>query len=793
MRLLAVTSPDTLPDACALVRSWREVGAPGSPATVVLTHGRHTRTQVDDVDIRTTATLGIADELLGRLRLALGPDELAWALAPFAIMDALRGASPIMFVRPGGLFLSAATPELAEMAQGPVNLFRLRTRSGGATSTQAVGEALADPFTFLSFGLFTKESRSWLEDWCSAVSQLAFEIAPGDVRLNRAVFRGLLLDERIHWHSNPRIDASAWNIDERCVHPSSTGLFINGEPGCFLRVRELLDRRLTERLSTDPSSSASEFLGGIGRLDSVCQAYQSSVAEYAAQLPAMPPSDLVLSDSTVFNAQMRACYAAYLRDTQLTADPPPPSIVDDEDEHFLNWAKTRIGPETDVTHWMVACWLVRPDLQAAVRDPLGIGNEYLAAWARTHGTAEGYVPQQWLPARPTHRAARRLSKPNRAGCNLFGYVGSDLGLGQLARNLARAVEVYDPQLDVVASRRNSSPAHMGRTAIAPSVQGTGDINLIVVNPDQFQRWLVDVGPSQLASRYNIGVWAWELEEVPAQFHKALEYVDEVWAISTFVRDAINAATDKPVMTLPVPVAAGDRVSGDTLPELDRLGGDDYFLFAFDFLSDYERKNPEAVLRAHQLAFEDSGPWLVIKCMNARKRPLQAARLRGLAHDRRRVLILERALPEEELALLIHSSLGFVSLHRSEGFGLTIAESMARSKPAVATAYSGNLDFMTSQNSFLVPYTMSRIPENSAYSSDGKWAEPDLGVAAHYMRYIVEHPDESATVAARGRRTITDLYSFEAAADFVGQRLDHLRPAIRSRRSAFRRLLRRLPH
>ena len=36
---------------------------------------------------------------------------------------------------------------------------------------------------------------------------------------------------------------------------------------------------------------------------------------------------------------------------------------------------------------------------------------------------------------------------------------------------------------------------------------------------------------------------------------------------------------------------------------------------------------------------------------------------------------------------------FVSLHRSEGFGLGMAQSMYLGKPVIATGYSGNMDFM----------------------------------------------------------------------------------------------------
>ena len=70
---------------------------------------------------------------------------------------------------------------------------------------------------------------------------------------------------------------------------------------------------------------------------------------------------------------------------------------------------------------------------------------------------------------------------------------------------------------------------------------------------------------------------------------------------------------------------------------------------------------------------------------------------------------------------------YVSLHRSEGLGLTMAESMVLGKPVIATAYSGNLDFMTEENSFLVPYSWTEVPRGAGpYPAGARWAEPDSG-------------------------------------------------------------------
>ena len=135
-----------------------------------------------------------------------------------------------------------------------------------------------------------------------------------------------------------------------------------------------------------------------------------------------------------------------------------------------------------------------------------------------------------------------------------------------------------------------------------------------------------------------------------------------------------------------------------------------------------------------------GPVLVIKSINAGQRPAEAERLRLRAAAERDVLLMENYLDTTERDALMALCDCYVSLHRSEGLGLTMAEAMAWGKPVIATGYSGNLQFMTDENSFLVPWVPAVIPAGAEpYPAGGTWADPDLDAAARMMRSVIEDP------------------------------------------------------
>ena len=196
---------------------------------------------------------------------------------------------------------------------------------------------------------------------------------------------------------------------------------------------------------------------------------------------------------------------------------------------------------------------------------------------------------------------------------------------------------------------------------------------------------------------------------------------------------------------------------------------------FDYLSTIQRKNPVGLIEAFKRAFAPGeGPQLLIKTINAPLRPLAEEEVLWAADGRPDIHVLDRSLTPEELEGLMSACDCYVSLHRSEGFGLTLAEAMSIGKPVIGTGYSGNVDFMNPENSFLVDYTIGRVgPECEIYPPDGEWADPSVEHAAQLMRAVYDDPAEAARRGARAADDIARMLSPEATGAAMRRRLEEL--------------------
>jgi len=156
-------------------------------------------------------------------------------------------------------------------------------------------------------------------------------------------------------------------------------------------------------------------------------------------------------------------------------------------------------------------------------------------------------------------------------------------------------------------------------------------------------------------------------------------------------------------------------------------------------------------------------------------------LREAAGDRSDILIIDTYFSPDEKNALLRLCDCYVSLHRSEGLGLTMAEAMALGKPVIATGYSGNLHFMRAENSYLVNYVMSRVPAGcDPYPETASWAEPDLDEAAHFMREVSERPADSRTRAERGRADVLQRHNLQTSGAAIAARLERIRGQMRER-------------
>ncbi|WP_240905556.1 glycosyltransferase [Thiorhodococcus mannitoliphagus] len=293
-------------------------------------------------------------------------------------------------------------------------------------------------------------------------------------------------------------------------------------------------------------------------------------------------------------------------------------------------------------------------------------------------------------------------------------------------------------------------------------------NLCVLNADEMIPARNHLGTDLFDGGYNIGYWAWELSNFPEAWLPSLDVVDEVWAPSRFIQQAVAAKTSRPVVRMPLIVEPEDvqmerQYFG--LPERCFL-----FLFFFDFSSFIARKNPWAVIDAFRRAFpETSGDevGLVIKLNGGQLRPEDYQEF--LARDEIRrpgIWIIDEVLSDPEIRGLMGCCDAFVSLHRAEGFGRGPAEAMYYGKPVIATGYSGNLDFCNELNACVVDYRLVPVLDGEYPHGDGQiWADADVEQASWYMRKLVAEPDYGARIGACGAETIRMLNSSAA----VGQR------------------------
>jgi glycosyltransferase involved in cell wall biosynthesis len=276
--------------------------------------------------------------------------------------------------------------------------------------------------------------------------------------------------------------------------------------------------------------------------------------------------------------------------------------------------------------------------------------------------------------------------------------------------------------------------------------------------------------------YRIVCWSWEVEEFPpAAVEGAAGLASEVWTVSEFcARSVRRAMPGVPVHTMPV-VIPPSPVEWRPRADFGLPDGRFLFLFAFDMASGMERKNPLGLIRAFRLAFAPAEPvHLALKVSRGREHPNEFARLAREA-DAAGVTVIDRVVPRPEVQSLLAACDSYVSLHRSEGFGMTMAEAMLLGKPTIATGYSGNLDFMTAENSYLVDaHRVSLDRDCPPYAKGCTWSEPSVEHAARLMRQVYERRDEALAVAARGRAAVEAGLSPAAVARRMLARINDIR-------------------
>jgi glycosyltransferase involved in cell wall biosynthesis len=577
---------------------------------------------------------------------------------------------------------------------------------------------------------------------------------------------------------SPGFACSYQTLDPKTFEAAADGYKVDGGPLRSFDFRGYDPHKphlLSKYLGLEPHILLSEYPA----LARFCEEYRANLLRNAVgrSLRLSSPFDYMASGLRIED-RMRRLYSDALERFRRDGTPEPPSPFGPQgEEGFVRWLNeplTQSGPT--VTRYMLAVLDDRPDVKQVVVEPLGADAAAFRHWYQLYGRQELELP---LVVAPDDAGANKSNSPESANprtpaINVAGYFRAELGLGGAARSILSALEAAGIPFNTVSfgatANRQEHPFSERRADGPPA-----DINLVCVNPDQFPRFAEETGPELRQGRYTIGVWFWEVEDFPRTFHGAFNYVDEVWVASDFMRETFLKVSRKPVFKYRLPIK---------IPEVDRalsradlgLPAKFTFLFSFDFLSVLERKNPLGLISAFTEAFPDgAGPALVIKTINGDKRLLEMEKLRYAARGRSDIILKDSYLSPIENSTLTALADCYVSLHRSEGFGLTMAEAMALGKPTIATGYSGNLDFMTPENSYLCPYRLCPVGlEREPYPAASQWAEPDTAAAAQLLRAVYTNREAAELRGRRGAEDIRALHFPALAGGIIHKRLATIR-------------------
>jgi FkbM family methyltransferase len=730
----------------------------------------------------TPARLDLSTADFHRMATAYSVTELATAVKPTLLRLLLTEADVAIYLDPD-IEVFAPFPDVAELALANDIVLTPHVTEpmprDGLRPTEA--DIMASGVFNLGFVAVSEAGIPFLDYWAQRLRHDAL-VAPAEQMFTDqrwvdnvpTLFRHTVL-------TDPGFNVAYWNAYQRPLTTVDGKPYAGGKPLRFFHFSGFRPERAW-LLSTHFADKPRVLLSEYPQIAKLCADYRAKMiaAGYGDRLESVPYGLANLSDGTRLSASVRRMFRDAWVDAERNGKDMPPSPFDTDGEaDFLRWAAEPADDEQRAagsTRWAMALWQSRVDLQRAFPEPLGADLDAYRIWCGTSGIAEGELHPTAVPTVPL---SRTVPVKDEAGANLYGYFSAELGVGEMGRLVLDAVRdaglpaAMAVEEAMVANRTGHPlPADLATEPRFP-------VSVLCVNADMLKP-SVRRHPELVVDRHVIGVWSWELSEFPKWMSASFADVDEVWTISEFCRAAIAADAPVPVRVFPVPVR--DPWHGAP-PEKTTTSDVTTFLFMFDYNSIFERKNPLGAVRAFQAAFEGRDDIrFVIKSINGDKHQGDREKLRLAVADDPRITLIDHYLSQDEVNRLFAEADCYVSLHRSEGFGLTVAEAMMRGLPVIATDYSGSAEVLTSDTGWPVGYRLTRVGDgNYPYPPDAQWAEPILDSAVEAMRAVAADPENARKRGMLAREHMLSTRSQQAAATWVATRLTEARQQWRANR------------
>lgn len=567
------------------------------------------------------------------------------------------------------------------------------------------------------------------------------------------------------------LNVAYWNLPQRCLEQRDEAWFVDGEPLTFFHYSGFDPVRPT-RLSKHES----RFDGRMPEpLRNLTQAYAEKLIDNGYKTFAgIAYAYARFASGTVIHTYVRQMFRHWH-----SIWPGDPFV---NYEAFLHepWpGAARARPGYVVTNFMKFLYDMFPSLNTRLdlSNPdhvVELVNWYVMDAAEEHLLDLPLVEPEAARLGAFKRLPAIAPRGDTSGndVTVIGYLRTASGVGEVGRQTLATLaasglktEGYDVAIGVVSARddKNCEDLLVAR--------GTAPIQIFNVNADQLPFVIEHTKEHLRHPALKISIPFWELSRYPAPWLPAFDLVDEIWAPSRFIQRALAGRVDRLVIHMPIAIELTPHAplprARFGLPENKFL-----FFYAFDFLSFVERKNPRAAISAFRRAFpRQSGAVLVFKCMNGDLMPEKLEALRQDIDGHPDIILLDETMSRTDTLGLIASVDAVISLHRSEGFGLLLAEAILLGKPVIATGYSASNELVTEKTGYPVAYTLIPVEDGQyPFSAGQKWGAPDIAHAAWLMRRLVDDPASAAPRISNGQEYLRRFHSRAAVAQCQLNRL-----------------------
>jgi hypothetical protein len=355
------------------------------------------------------------------------------------------------------------------------------------------------------------------------------------------------------------------------------------------------------------------------------------------------------------------------------------------------------------------------------------------------------------------RVNKLIKQPLTTGVSLIGYAKGDFGVSQNLHSLFQAIKNNYNAVNIYSIDAGNAYVQNNIKYEKHFVDVPSLIQIICVNADQTQRVIDELDIKFAKPTRRIGIWFWELEDIPDEWVKTSERLDEIWAPSYFIENVLKKKIKIPVHYVPVAV----NFEYTNILKYNFNHSQFKFFTNFDFNSYLDRKNAMQVIEEFSNAFNEdsnSNALLIIKCVNKNSKLSKFNKLQDKIKGNSKIILIDDLLSRDEMYSLINQCDCYISLHRSEGFGLGLAEAMLMGKIVIATGYSGNMTFMNSTNSILIDFDMLDVEDKYPNSKNLRWASPKAGIASQHMKTIISDRSRFDEMRKNARISIIENHS-----------------------------------